>query len=82
MSPGYHNNRAEHYVPKLYGGLLQPGEVDGCYVESIKSENGCYEGQGQGYDEHVIGEFPIKVEQDSDSENGPIFFFLSIFFSQ
>ncbi|XP_072547753.1 uncharacterized protein [Salminus brasiliensis] len=68
MSPGYHNNRADLCAPKLYGSHPHPGEVEGYYVEGIKSENGCYEDQG--YDEHLMAELPIKVEQDSDSENG------------
>ncbi|XP_026856924.1 uncharacterized protein LOC113571913 [Electrophorus electricus] len=70
MSPIYHNSRAELYVPKLYGSLLHPGEMEGNYMEGIKSENGCYEGHLQGYDERLMAELPIKVEQDSDSENG------------
>ncbi|XP_066526480.1 aryl hydrocarbon receptor repressor-like isoform X2 [Hoplias malabaricus] len=70
MSPGFHNNRAEHYVPKLYGSLPHQGEMEGYYVEGIKSENICYEGQGQGYDERLMAVLPIKVEQDSDTENG------------
>ncbi|XP_052398747.1 aryl hydrocarbon receptor repressor-like isoform X1 [Carassius gibelio] len=37
---------------------------------SIKSENFCYEAPGEGYDTHVMLEPPIKMEQDSDSENG------------
>ncbi|XP_076868217.1 aryl-hydrocarbon receptor repressor a isoform X2 [Brachyhypopomus gauderio] len=70
VSPGYHSSRAELYVPKLYGGLPHPGEMEGNYMEGIKSENGCYDGHMQGYNEHLIAEQPIKVEQDSDSENG------------
>uniref|UniRef100_A0A4W4H0B1 Aryl hydrocarbon receptor repressor n=1 Tax=Electrophorus electricus TaxID=8005 RepID=A0A4W4H0B1_ELEEL len=62
--------RTELYVPKLYGSLLHPGEMEGNYMEGIKSENGCYEGHLQGYDERLMAELPIKVEQDSDSENG------------
>lgn len=70
MSPGYQNDRAEHYVPKLYGSIPHPEDVEGYYVEGIKSENGCHESQGQAYGEHLMAELPIKVEQDSDSENG------------
>ncbi|XP_048022762.1 aryl-hydrocarbon receptor repressor a isoform X3 [Megalobrama amblycephala] len=60
--PGYYSNRADTFVPKTYGSDYG--------ADAIKSENFCYEGHGEGYDAHVMPEPPIKVEQDSDSENG------------
>ena len=79
MSPGYHSARADVYMPKLYGGLQcgggGSGGVDGiegyCTVDGIKSENGGYESHGgMCYDGRLLPQMPIKVEQDSDSENG------------
>uniref|UniRef100_A0A8C2PU16 Aryl hydrocarbon receptor repressor n=1 Tax=Cyprinus carpio TaxID=7962 RepID=A0A8C2PU16_CYPCA len=57
-APGYYSHRAEAYGSATHDDF------------SIKSENFCYEGPGEGYDAHVMLEPPIKMEQDSDSENG------------
>ncbi|KAL2085425.1 hypothetical protein ACEWY4_018745 [Coilia grayii] len=78
MSPSYHSARADAYMPKLYGSLQCGGGggggagdgMDGyCTVDGIKSENGGYENH-VGYDGRLLPQMPIKVEQDSDSENG------------
>lgn len=66
-SPGCYSNRANAFLPQRYGGGSQRGEADGY----VKSENFCYEGQGiEGYYPNAMSELPIKVEQDSDTENG------------
>uniref|UniRef100_A0A8C1MVL8 Aryl hydrocarbon receptor repressor n=1 Tax=Cyprinus carpio TaxID=7962 RepID=A0A8C1MVL8_CYPCA len=57
-APGYYSHRAEAYGSAAHDDF------------SIKSENFCYKGPGEGYDAHVMLEPPIKMEQDSDSENG------------
>lgn len=54
------------FLPQRYAGSSQHGEVDGY----VKSENICYEGHIEGYDPNEMSELPIKVEQDSDTENG------------
>ncbi|XP_031691992.1 uncharacterized protein LOC109899381 [Oncorhynchus kisutch] len=57
----------EVYVPKMYGSLQTPDGSDPyCLGEAVKSENGY----GECYDGRLLPEMPIKVEQDSDSENG------------
>ncbi|KAM9827069.1 uncharacterized protein ACB057_015691 [Neosynchiropus ocellatus] len=68
LSPGCHTGRnGEVFVSKLYGNLQIPSDPDAYCVDLVKSENGygeCYEG-------HLMPEMPpIKVEHDSDSENG------------
>lgn len=64
--PGYCGNRVDAFVPKTYGSAAH----NNYGADAIKSENFGYEGHGEGYDAHVMPEPPIKVEQDSDSENG------------
>ncbi|XP_067108360.1 uncharacterized protein [Osmerus mordax] len=70
MSPGCHGGArgGDVYVPKLYGSLQSPESDGGYCVEVMKSENdyggGCYDSR------FMPTETPIKVEQDSDSENG------------
>uniref|UniRef100_A0A671MLZ9 Uncharacterized LOC107668157 n=1 Tax=Sinocyclocheilus anshuiensis TaxID=1608454 RepID=A0A671MLZ9_9TELE len=59
-TPGYYSNRAE-----AYGSAAHDYSTD-----SIKSENFCYEDPGEGYDAHVMIEPLVKLEQDSDVENG------------
>lgn len=73
-SPGYYSNRADAFVPKMYGSVSQHGEADGYGADAVKTENFCYEGHGEGYDPHAMAELPIKVEQDSDSENGCVIY--------
>ncbi|XP_018609513.1 aryl hydrocarbon receptor repressor-like [Scleropages formosus] len=68
MSPNCHPARNDIYLPKLYNSP-QNLEVENFCVESIKSEN-RYMPPGEGYDGRLLPEMPIKVEQDSDSENG------------
>lgn len=52
----------EIYVPRMYESLQSPGGLDlYCVGEAVKSE--CYGNL-------LFPEMPIKVEQDSDSENG------------
>ncbi|KAJ8277734.1 hypothetical protein GJAV_G00079270 [Gymnothorax javanicus] len=68
MSPTCHGGRSEAYIPKLYGNMHNP-EMDSYCMDPIKSENG-YMGHGECYDGRLLPEMPIKVEQDSDSENG------------
>nr|XP_046148954.1 uncharacterized protein LOC123991418 isoform X2 [Oncorhynchus gorbuscha] len=52
----------EIYVPRMYESLQSPGGLDlYCVGEEVKSE--CYGNL-------LLPEMPIKVEQDSDSENG------------
>ncbi|XP_051980665.1 uncharacterized protein LOC127641887 [Xyrauchen texanus] len=60
LSPGYYNNRVDAFVPKMYESL----------TDGIKTEIFCYDAHSGGLDGHVISELPIKVEPDSDSENG------------
>ncbi|XP_016115201.1 aryl hydrocarbon receptor repressor-like [Sinocyclocheilus grahami] len=60
-APGYYSNRAEAYGSAAH---------DDYSTDSIKSENFCYEDPGEGYDTHVMIEPLIKLEQDSDAENG------------
>ncbi|XP_056593784.1 aryl-hydrocarbon receptor repressor a isoform X3 [Triplophysa dalaica] len=63
-SPG---NRADAFLPqRCFSGGSQRGEAE----DYIKSNNFCYQGQVEGYDPLVMSELPIKVEQDSDTENG------------
>lgn len=68
LSPSCHNGRGgEVFVSKLYGNVQIPTDPDAYCVDLVKSENGyreCYDG-------HLMSEMPpIKVEHDSDSENG------------
>ncbi|XP_051970999.1 uncharacterized protein LOC127635176 isoform X2 [Xyrauchen texanus] len=60
LSPGYYNNRVDAFIPKMYESL----------EDGMKSEIFSYDAHGEGFDGHVISELPIKVEPDSDSENG------------
>ncbi|XP_039512218.1 aryl-hydrocarbon receptor repressor a isoform X2 [Pimephales promelas] len=64
--PGYYSTRAEAFLPKTYGSLSH-SDYD---PDAIKSESFCYAGPGEGFDAHLVPEPSIKVEQDSDSENG------------
>ncbi|KAK2858635.1 hypothetical protein Q5P01_003255 [Channa striata] len=68
LSPNCHGDRgAEVFVSKLYGNMQIPADPDAYCVDLVKSENG-YE---ECYDGHLMPEMPpIKVEHDSDSENG------------
>ncbi|XP_067291743.1 aryl-hydrocarbon receptor repressor a [Pseudorasbora parva] len=59
--PGYYSSKANTFLPKTYNDYSP---------DAIKSENFCYEGHGEGYAASLMPEPPIKVEQDSDSENG------------
>ncbi|XP_047206245.1 aryl-hydrocarbon receptor repressor a isoform X2 [Girardinichthys multiradiatus] len=64
LSPSCQGSRgADVFVSKLYGS----SDPDAYCVDLVKSENdfgGCYEG-------HMMPEMtPIKIENDSDSENG------------
>ncbi|XP_035268089.1 aryl hydrocarbon receptor repressor-like isoform X2 [Anguilla anguilla] len=68
MSPSCHGGRNEAYLPKLYGSMQNP-EMESYCMDTVKSENG-YVGHGECYDGRMLPEMPIKVEQDSDSENG------------
>ncbi|XP_051542590.1 uncharacterized protein LOC127434126 isoform X2 [Myxocyprinus asiaticus] len=60
LSPGYYNNRVDAFIPKMYESL----------EDGMKSEIFSYDAHSEGFDGHVISELPIKVEPDSDSENG------------
>lgn len=77
--PSNRLNRAAHYgkpfgsrggevfVSKLYGNMQIPSNPDAYCIDLVKNENGY----GECYDGHPLPEMPpIKVEQDSDSENG------------
>ncbi|XP_023255245.1 uncharacterized protein LOC111649780, partial [Seriola lalandi dorsalis] len=68
LSPNYHSSRGgEVFVSKLYGNVQIPTDPDAYCVDLVKSENGY----GECYDGHLMPEMPpIKVEHDSDSENG------------
>uniref|UniRef100_A0A3B4TMC1 Aryl-hydrocarbon receptor repressor n=1 Tax=Seriola dumerili TaxID=41447 RepID=A0A3B4TMC1_SERDU len=68
LSPNYHSSRGgEVFVSKLYGNIQIPTDPDAYCVDLVKSENGY----GECYDGHLMPEMPpIKVEHDSDSENG------------
>ncbi|XP_029955809.1 aryl-hydrocarbon receptor repressor a isoform X2 [Salarias fasciatus] len=68
MSPSCHSGRGgEVFVSKLYGNVQIPSDPDAYCVDLVKSENGY----GECYDGHLMPEMPpIKVEHDSDSENG------------
>ncbi|XP_071401288.1 uncharacterized protein [Centroberyx affinis] len=68
LSPSCHSSRGgEVFVSKLYGNLQSPTDPDVYCVDLVKSENGY----GECYDGHLMPEMPpIKVEHDSDSENG------------
>lgn len=67
-SPSCHSGRGgEVFVTKLYGNVQIPADPDAYCVDLVKSENGY----GECYDGHMMPEVPpIKVEHDSDSENG------------
>nr|XP_023689300.1 uncharacterized protein LOC111854986 isoform X1 [Paramormyrops kingsleyae] len=67
-SSGCHGNRND-YLSKPYGDGSLNAEMESYCVEGIKSENG-YLAAEEGYSGRVLLEMPIKVEQDSDSENG------------
>ncbi|KAK7118921.1 hypothetical protein R3I94_022436 [Phoxinus phoxinus] len=64
--PGYYSSRAEAFVPKTFGSVSH-SDYD---PDAIKSDSFCYAGPGERFDTHLGPEPPIKVEQDSDSENG------------
>ncbi|KAI7789694.1 aryl-hydrocarbon receptor repressor a [Triplophysa rosa] len=64
LSPGCCGNRADAFLPQSGGS--QRGEAE----DYIKNDNFCYEGHVEGYDPLAMSELPIKVEQDSDTENG------------
>lgn len=70
LSPGCPAGRAvpgEVFVSKLYGNVQLPSDPDVYCVDLVKNENGY----GECYDGHPVPEVPpIKVEHDSDSENG------------
>lgn len=72
LSPSYHGGGrggggGEVFVSKLYGNIQIPTDPDAYCVDLVKSENGY----GECYDGHLMPEMPpIKVEHDSDSENG------------
>ncbi|CAL8311965.1 unnamed protein product [Merluccius merluccius] len=68
LSPSCNGGRGgEVFVSRLYGNLQSPTEPDAYCVDLVKSENGY----GECYDAHPMAEMPpVKVEHDSDSENG------------
>lgn len=68
FSPSCPSGRGgEVFVSKLYGNLQISSDPDVYCVDLVKSENGY----GECYDGHMMPEMPpIKVEHDSDSENG------------
>ncbi|XP_036935716.1 aryl-hydrocarbon receptor repressor a isoform X2 [Acanthopagrus latus] len=68
LSPSCHSGRGgEVFVSKLYGNAQIPTDPDAYCVDLVKNENGY----GECYDGHLMPEMPpIKVEHDSDSENG------------
>ncbi|XP_070784450.1 uncharacterized protein [Enoplosus armatus] len=68
LSPSCHSGRGgEVFVSKLYGNVQIPTDPDAYCVDLVKSENSY----GECYDGHLMPEMaPIKVEHDSDSENG------------
>lgn len=68
LSPSCHGSRGgEVFVSKLYGNVQIPSDPDTYCVDLVKNENGY----GECYDGHAVPEvMPIKVEHDSDSENG------------
>ncbi|XP_026148517.1 aryl-hydrocarbon receptor repressor a isoform X2 [Mastacembelus armatus] len=68
LSPSCHSGRGgETFVSKLYGNVQIPTDPDAYCTELVKSENGY----GECYNGHLMPEMqPIKVEHDSDSENG------------
>uniref|UniRef100_A0A3P9KBS8 Aryl hydrocarbon receptor repressor n=1 Tax=Oryzias latipes TaxID=8090 RepID=A0A3P9KBS8_ORYLA len=67
-SPSCHNGRSnEVFISKLYENVQLPTDPDAFCVDLVKSE-GDY---AECYDQHLMPAMqPIKVEQDSDSENG------------
>ncbi|KAF3836124.1 hypothetical protein F7725_028682 [Dissostichus mawsoni] len=68
LSPNCHSGRnGEVFVSKLYGNVQIPSDPDAYCVDLVKNENGY----GECYDGHMMPEMqPIKIEHDSDSENG------------
>uniref|UniRef100_A0A3Q3K1Z9 PAS domain-containing protein n=1 Tax=Monopterus albus TaxID=43700 RepID=A0A3Q3K1Z9_MONAL len=68
LSPSCHSSRGgEVFVSKLYGNIQIPTDPDAYCVDLVKSEDGY----GECYDDHLMPEMqPIKIEHDSDSENG------------
>ncbi|XP_040023432.2 aryl-hydrocarbon receptor repressor a isoform X1 [Gasterosteus aculeatus] len=68
LSPSCHGGRGgEVFVSKVYGNVQIPADPDAYCVDLVKNENGY----GECYDGHLMPEMqPIKVEHDSDSENG------------
>uniref|UniRef100_A0A8C7XDD1 Aryl hydrocarbon receptor repressor n=1 Tax=Oryzias sinensis TaxID=183150 RepID=A0A8C7XDD1_9TELE len=67
-SPSCHNGRSnEVFISKLYENVQLPTDPDAFCVDLVKSEGDYTEC----YDQHLMPAMqPIKVEQDSDSENG------------
>lgn len=62
-----YRRRDEVFVSKLYGNVQIPTDPDFFCVDLVKCENNY----GECYDGHLMPEMqPIKVEHDSDSENG------------
>ncbi|XP_041824474.1 aryl-hydrocarbon receptor repressor a [Melanotaenia boesemani] len=62
LSPSCHSGRGtEVFISKLYGNTQMPTDPDSYCVDLVKSENGYAEWPEMP---------PIKVEHDSDSENG------------
>lgn len=63
----YGGRGGEVFVSKLYGNVQIPSDPDAYCIDLVKNENGY----GECYDGHPLPEMPpIKVEHDSDSENG------------
>lgn len=63
----YGGRGGEVFVSKLYGNVQIPSDPDAYCIDLVKNENGY----GECYDGHPVSEMPpIKVEHDSDSENG------------
>ncbi|XP_015810353.3 uncharacterized protein [Nothobranchius furzeri] len=67
-SPSCHGGRGDEvFVSKLYGNVQIPADPDAYCVDLVKSENDY----GECYNAHLMPDVqPIKVEHDSDSDNG------------
>ncbi|KAM6900441.1 uncharacterized protein FYW49_016944 isoform 1-T1 [Xenentodon cancila] len=68
LSPSCHSSRgSEVFISKLYENVHITADPDAFCTDLVKSENGY----GECYNGHLMPEMlPIKVEHDSDSENG------------